>query len=124
MKDIKQILALLKKMPGKSYYAYCIGEYTIHIHTHRVLEHPIEESDDSIINYDVVDISLFESKRLDSFFKEHTFIYLEKDFRFKDYTPIKYSRWSGLSTGEEMPIHNLCELIKYLNRLSNLSIFK
>jgi len=123
--DIMEILTKLKKVPHKSYYIYCVGGFIVKIYTQRIQEHPSTECvDECLTKYNIVDVDLYElTRRDDPRFIEHTMVYLDKDFRFKNYTPIKYGKWAGYSTGLEMPLIYLCELIKYLHRLSSLSIF-
>ena len=71
----------------------------------------------------MLDVHLYEMCRDTNGNKYDQYIDLEKDTRFKNYKPIKYSEYSGYSTGKEMPLLNLCELVKYLHRLSGLSAF-
>lgn len=122
--EIREELNLLRRVNNRSHYNYCIGPFSIKIYTSRIQEQPIPTDQDNIMNHEVVDVYVFESRRTnDPHFTEHIAIHLEKDARFKHYTPIKYSEWADYSTGVEMPISHLCELIKYLHRLSKLSIF-
>ena len=93
------------------------------IDPNRIQEHKDWGPDDRIIHHDVLDVSLYEFKRHQDGGSYETYIDLEKDSRFKNYQPIKYSEFAGYSTGREMPINHLCELVKYLHRLSNLSAF-
>ena len=109
-----QILSKLKLTPNKSYYSYQVNRFNLKIYTHRIQEHPVQFKDDKITNYDILDVYLFE---------EDNPIDLEKDTRFKDYQPIKYSKWVGYNSGVEMPISNLLELMKYLYVLLNLTVY-
>jgi len=122
--EIKKELSLLKREENRSHYKYQVGPLFVIIHTSRIQEHPIPDAQDNILNHEVVDVYLFETQRGDDpCFTEYVAIELEKDSRFKNYLPIKYREWAGYSTGVEMPISHLCELIKYLHRLSKLSTF-
>lgn len=120
---IRRRLAELIKKPGHSCFTYYVGNFIIRIFTHRVREHSTYNSDERITNYDIVDINLLELKRFNGGGHTEDFINLETDSRFAEYKPIKYSEWSGYSSGREMPLDHLCELVKYLHRLSNLSAF-
>lgn len=122
---IRHRLADLTKPAYSSCFHYYVGSFIVKIFTTRVRDHNFGGSDERITHYDVVDINLVEIKRFaggDGATTEE-FINLEKDTRFKDYKPIKYKEWAGYSDGREMPIEHLCELVKYLHRLSNLSAF-
>jgi len=121
---VRRRLAELTKRPHLSHFEYFIGKFTIKIHTDRIREHSNRGPEDRITHHDVLDVYLFENKRFapnEERYDEQ--IDLEQDPRFKSYQPIKYSEWSGYSHGREMPIVQLCELVKYLHRLSNLSAF-
>jgi hypothetical protein len=122
---VRRRLAELTKHPGGSCFYYYIGNFILKIFTDRVQEHSVYDPEDRITKHEVVDISLVEVKRFIGGQGATTeeCVYLEHDSRFKNYTPIKYSEWAGYSAGREMPINHLCELVKYLHRLSNLSAF-
>lgn len=93
----------------------------LQIHTERTQE-PINYTD-CITDYPIVDVTLSEKMRISAYPNEaYVIINLEKDLRFKGYSPIKYKEFEGLSNGQEMPIAHLCELIKYLYRLNKLSM--
>lgn len=122
---IRRRLAELVKPPGGSCFHYYVGNFIVKIFTDRVQDHVFHGPDDRITRHDIVDIILVEIKRFvgGNGATTEEFIGLEQDSRFKNYQPIKYAEWAGYSHGREMPIHHLCELIKYLHRLSNLSAF-
>ena len=108
----------------QSYFYYDAGIFYLKIFTWRIQDNkPSPENiiNERITNHDVVDVYLFKGSGQNGKWEEK--IYLEKHNLFKDYKPIKYSDYSGLSTGVEMPISHLCELIKYLHRLDNLTLF-
>jgi hypothetical protein len=85
-------------------------------------QYPISE-DDTVVKHKVVDVDLFEMhRRLDNK-RIAIYIDLETDNRFKNYKPIKYHELPGYSHGINMPIDYLCELIKYLHKLTNLVAF-
>lgn len=123
---IKRRLAERRKRPNQNYFDYFVGNFVVKIFPDRIQEHNDYGPDDSIVNHKVLYVHLYEYKR-DSFghlFEQY--IDLEKDSRFKNYQPIKYSVFAQYSTGKKMPLMplmHLCELIKYLHRLSNLSAF-
>lgn len=123
---IKRQLAELKKTG--SCFEYYVGQFKIQIFTDRIQEHT-SPPDDIITLHEVVDINLSEEVKLinlpgcPTISKGYQIISLVKDLRFKDYQPIKYTDPISLSTGQLMPIITLCELCKYLHRLSNLSAF-
>lgn len=122
---VRRRLAELVKPPGSSCFHYYIGNFIIKIFTDRIQEHSNRGPEDRITHHDIVDINLVEIKRFKGGNGATTeeYIDLEHDSRFKNYQPIKYAEWAGYSQGREMPINHLCELVKYLHRLSNLSAF-
>lgn len=75
-----------------------------------------------------VDVHVYEVSRREEGSQEKM-INLLDDPLFKNYKPIQYNVIQtpngtiNLSDGAEIPINYLCELIKYLHRLSNLAIF-
>lgn len=113
---IRQRLAALKKKPGKQYFSYHTKNFLVKIMTYRIQEVDTHGPNDSIVKHNVVDVYLYEEPNL-------SYIDLEKDIRFCNYKSIKYKDIPGYSTGTEMPIITLCELIKYLHRLCNLAVF-
>jgi len=129
MKDISAIrekLGSLKKAPGQNHFEYYVGKFKINIWLNKIQEPTDDNDSENILTYDKVNVDLYEiSNRPSSLYK---FVYINSDSRFKNYEPIQYfwvapNRWRRNANGEEMPIHHLCELIKYLDRLSNLNAF-
>lgn len=120
---IRRRLSERTKRPGMHYFDYYVGNFLVKIDPNRIQEHKDWGPDDRITHHDILDVSLYEFKRHTDGGSYETYIDLEKDSRFKTYQPIKYKEFAGYSTGQEMPINHLCELIKYLHRLSNLSAF-
>lgn len=125
---IKENLGAMRLKLGQSCFHYYIGDFIVKIWTHRIQEHYSSNEEiinDCITNYKVVDINLYEwilapNKKT----RWETQINLEADCRFKDFQPIKYSEFKNLSSGIGMPIEHLCELIRYLDRLPILVLFK
>lgn len=116
-------LAELTRLPHLEHFRYFVGDFTVKIFTVRIQEHSIDLND-RITHHDIVDVYVYEKQKLaQSEDRYDQFIDLEQNSRFKNYAPIKYSEWVGYSAGLEMPINHLCELVKYLHRLSNLSAF-
>jgi hypothetical protein len=76
-----------------------------------------------ISDYGCFNVYLTEAKKMFEG-RVHTFIRLEDDYRFKNHKPIKYHELPGYSSGDDMPLEHLCELIKYLYRLCDLSAFE
>jgi hypothetical protein len=121
---IRRRLAERERRPGLNYWDYYIGDFVVKIHPDRIQEHAPIVKGDRITNYAVLDVNLYEmSWDSGRTHKYEQFVNLEQDSRFKNYQPIKYKEYAGLSSGAEMPITHLCELIKYLHRLSNLTAF-
>lgn len=115
---IKRKLAQLHATsPGL--YELDVKPFKVRIHT----PYPPPQVD-SILRHEKVDVDLIELNN-----KDKKWISLREDSRFKDYKPIQYNVFEGpngsinLSTGKEMPILHLCELIRLFYRLSNLTAF-
>lgn len=124
---IKQELSKLRRW-GSAFEAYYIDhKFVVKIFC------PLDEygvrslsrlSHDHITQYEKIDVNVYD------LFKDgsESYINLDTDPRFKDYTPIQHpTNFAGnpvvIRTGIGMPIINLCELIKYLHRLSKISAF-
>lgn len=123
---IKRRLADLKKRPGYNDYVYYVGKYALHIYTNSIQDPASLDPNDSVVKYDKVDVNLHEENPRTNSYR---IISLRDDSRFSNYKPIQYNFFDGpngrinLSDGREMPVIYVCELIKYLHRLSNLSAF-
>ena len=120
---IKRRLADLKeKSPGQFVY-YVDNSFIINIY----LNDDIRESDDRITNHGDVNIAVYEVYRIllnnGNYHSSQLYLNLDMDPRFKNYKPIQYHEFPWCNTGKHIPIMYLCELIKYLHRLSNLSAF-
>jgi len=121
---IKRLLSARERRPGCSYWDYYVGDFVVKIHADRIQEHAPIIAGDRITNYATLDVNLHEMQ-WDSAktHKYEQYVDLERDSRFKNHKPIKYKEYQGYSNGQEMPLIHLCELIKYLYRLSNLTAF-
>lgn len=118
---IKHKLSDLKKGSYQNHFEWKIGFYTIQIYTDRA-----NARDDIITLHEVVEVVLYEDVNHG---KNVSIIGLNLDSRFRNYKPIMYNMVEtpngivNLSNGKEMPIIYLCELIRYLYRLTNLTVF-
>lgn len=127
-KDISTIrnnLGNLKKAPAQNHFEYYVGKFKINIWLNKIQEPTDDNDNDNILSHEKVDVDLHEvSNRQD---RLYNWVYISTDSRFKDYLPIQYywipGRFQLHCNGEDMPILQLCELIKYLDRLSNLNAF-
>lgn len=115
---IKRKLSSLKKNLIKHCFYYYVGNFTVHIFTQHVQEEGNKDIDECLTKYDTVNVNVYEATKN----KTESIIRLEYDDRFKDYKPIQYA-YPGYSNGIDMPINHLCELVRYLHKLSNLSAF-
>jgi hypothetical protein len=138
---IKHRLGELKKHKSDSCFHYYVGGFIVKIFTHKIQEagtidimsnwiinpdgtHSVDKSlDDCITKHKDVDVQLYENKKGPGHTVYEAFINMDFDSRFCNYEPIKHGDKWGSRTGDSMPIINLCELIKYLHRLSNLAVF-
>jgi len=122
---IKHKLGELKPCPGRGdRWEYSVGNFNVVIFAYDIGDVPPNQMD-SILRFEKVDVVLNEST------KDGTIssVSLRDDPRFKSYEPIQYNVIESpggrlnLSNGNGMPILYLCELIRYLHRLSNLTAF-
>lgn len=123
---IRHKLAQLKRKP-RAHFEYRVGCFALYIYTSDEYNND-QDTNDSLLSYEKVHIVLNEiSKRNNA----TSSILLMEDDRFKDYEPIMYNIWRNpmdgsiinLSDGRSMPILQLCELIRLLHRLDNLTAF-
>lgn len=131
---IKHKLGGLTRGPTENHFEWSIGHFVVKIYPKEIGDPgspylylpqlPKKHSPaDSILQYDRVDVHVTEFSPND---KGGTYINLNTDPRFRDYKPIQYHLVASninLSDGRRMPILHLCELIRYLYRLSNLTAF-
>jgi hypothetical protein len=123
---IRRKLAALKAVRG--HYEYPVGNYTVHIYTYSIQDVPdnLSSEEDNLLKHEKFHVVLNVTTKSGV----TSSISLRDDPLFKDYEPIQYDVIStptggriNLSSGENMPIGHLCELIRYLHRLSNLTAF-
>lgn len=130
---IKHKLGGLTKGPYDNHFEWQIGHFLVKIYPQEIQDPTptyiylpsqgqAAKKLDCILQYQQVDVHVEESST-NSPVPSH--INLNTDKRFKDFKPIQYSvvRDINLSDGRKMPIIYLCELIRYLYRLSNLTAF-
>jgi hypothetical protein len=119
---IRHKLAELKPLPGR--FEYKVGRFEILMYVHKIQDPP-PGTTYNILSYKTVDVILNESTVSGA----TSSVSLRDDSRFKNYEPIQYNTLDlpggkiNLSNGDKMPILHLCELIRYLHRLSNLTAF-
>lgn len=119
-------LAELKCREHESQFTYYVGNFILRIQTDVTCSHNrplIEENtyvyvDDNILKHTTVEVYPYEVIR-----GVEQYITLDMDPRFKNYEPIRYAGPYDRNVGSKMPINALCELIKYLSKLSDLSAF-
>ncbi len=120
---IRQKLADLQKRPGNNHFEYWVGnKFRVNIYTRDIQDLGHEDKEDRITFHDKVDVNVYDIYKDSDGFQRADYIYLDKDSRFRSYQPIQYLPY-GLSHGREMPLNNLCELIKYLHIISKLTAF-
>jgi len=122
---IRRKLAELKPH-NNTMYRYFVGHFEVQIYPHEIQDiRPHEKLADNLLKYKTVHVTLWEEGKKSG----QQIVRLLDDPRFKNYEPIQYdvhttpSGKLNFSNGDRMPIPYLCELIKYLYRLSNLSAF-
>lgn len=122
---IRHKLGNLKPCRGSGgRWEYGIGQFNVVIFVYDIGDVPRDQAD-NLLKFEKVDVVLNE------FTKDGaaSSVRLNDDSRFKNYEPIQYNVIESpggrinLSNGDKMPILHLCELIRYLHRLSNLTAF-
>ncbi len=122
---IRHKLGLLKPVYNRGdRWEYKVGNFNVVMFAYEVGDVRSEQPG-NILRFEEVDVVLNE------FTKDGTAssVRLNDDPRFKNYEPIQYNVIESpggkinLSNGNGMPILHLCELIRYLHRLSNLTAF-
>lgn len=120
---IRHKLAALK--PVRGHWQYPVGNYTVHIYSYAMQDVPNSVEEDNILACKAVNVVLNVTTKSGI----TSSISLRDDPLFKSYEPIQYNVIESpggkinLSNGDNMPIAHLCELIRYLHRLSNLKAF-
>lgn len=130
---IKHRLSDLRKSPSGNCFYYEVGNFVVKIFTSRIQDvkpmaiykdYTKEDAEERVTHYETVDVCLYEwVRQAHSDSQYESMINMDVDERFSSYAPIQHVFPYRHGTGVEMPIINLCELIKYLHRLSNLSAF-
>ena len=115
---IKRNLAILKRFEPEGHFEYTVGKFILKIFTHRVGSSPTSNKNDRITSYEKVDVNLYEKNGTDIF----DYIKPYNDSRLLNCPAINFegSNFYDLSG---IPVINLCELIKFLYKISNLSAF-
>jgi len=127
---IKHKLAELKHWPNNYDWEWKIGDFRVVIgpcnDDLRAMQKP--DPNDSVVKHEKLDVTVYESSKLNP--QLSSYVDLRDDSRFKNYQPIQYNVIEtptggriNLSNGKDMPLIKLCELIRYLHRLSNLTAF-
>jgi hypothetical protein len=135
---IRSQLSARKMLPGDERWSFDVGRYYLVIALAqddfwRVtdnLTHREAVRNFKIIDFEKFDIYLYEhDRRVNPITR--ACINLKQDSRFKDHLPIQYNVIEtptggrvNLSDGKNMPLIHLMELIKYLHRLSDLTVFE
>ena len=126
IKAIREKLGTMKKVPGRDFYAWKAGRFMLHIFT----SPRSFQTDETILRHETVDINVNEVWISPLGNQITNYISIRDDEPFKYYEPIQYNTVItpngriNLSDGRDMPIAHLCELIRYLHRLSNLTAFE
>ena len=114
----------MKKAPNDNAWTVNIGNFSLRISVadERYWE-KLEIENDAITKHGTFRIVLHEYSKLIA--DQYDYIDLLNDDRFRNYQPIQYNivNHINFSDGTHMPLLYLCELIRYLYRLSDLTAF-
>jgi hypothetical protein len=126
----KNIYVIRRKLSELRLYSGCyqfdVGNFQVNMYPRDIQDVRPDDPYDSVLKHEKVDVSLFEKSAKTN---HHVIVDLRSDTRFNNYKPIMYNTFESpsgivnLSDGRQMPILHLCELIRYLYRLSNLTAF-
>ena len=122
---IRRKLAELRPVRGRGHYEYVVGRYTLHIYSYEIQDVPSGDPADNLLKHERVNVVLNETTKDGAV----SSISLRDEAPFRTYEPIWYdvietpSGKINVGNGDRMPIVTLCELIKYLHRLTNLTAF-
>lgn len=122
---IRRKLAELRSIRSPGHYEYVVGRFTVHIFSYETQDVPSKDRADNLLKHERVNVVLNE---VDKSGKTSS-ISLRDDPLFRSYQPIWYDVIEtpngkiNVGNGDRMPINTLCELIKYLHRLTNLTAF-
>ncbi len=120
---IMRKLADLKPINGTR-WEYVVGRFIVNIYPYEIGDVPPGQVD-TPVRHEKVSVVVNETTKSGV----TSSVSLRDDPRFKNYEPIQYNVMVtpngkiNLSNGDNMPILHLCELIRYLHRLSNLTAF-
>jgi hypothetical protein len=120
---IRHKLSMLKPV-NYSHWEYGVGVFKIYIYPYLIQDDQYVKLDNPL-RHDKLSVILNETNK----FGNTSSISLRDDPRFNTYEPIQYYTIDtpngkiNLSNGDNMPLTHLCELIRYLHRLSNLTAF-
>lgn len=121
---IRRKLATLKST-NSSYYEYDVGgRFSVRMWAKN-------DGRSCVLNHETIDTNVIEwgPKDDESETRVGTYLDLRTDPRLKDFKPIWYKTFDGpngtinLGDGKDMPIAHICELIRLLHRLANLTVF-
>lgn len=120
---IKCRLAELTLKPAVSCYTYYVGHFILRIFTPVSKAYSAkvsfeEKSRDRITHHEKVQVNLYELKKFDTGGTYEKIIDIPNDSRFTSLDNV-----SNYNSNTTTTVIQLCELIKYLYRLNNLSAF-
>ncbi len=120
---IRQKLSNLQKRPGDNHFEYWVGnKFRVNIYPRDIQDLGHEDKKDRVTFHNHVDVNVYDITKDSDGVRQARYIYLDRDSRFTNYEPIKYKEY-GSSDGRQMPLNNVCELIKYLHIISKLTAF-
>ncbi len=134
---VKRRLATLRKLPGDKCYHLKVGDFHIRLFTNADYSNPPNKELPRVTDYKNVtleiweDVSSYDTKRT-SYWEsvkggigKRAKVELSKDYRFADYySECKYTKdeWDW-QQGRLMPISVICDIIKYVDRIVELTAF-
>jgi hypothetical protein len=120
---IRRKLSELKPISNNR-WEYAVGNFVVVMYPYEIGDVPPKQMD-TPVRHEKLSVVLNEKAKSGTV----SSVSLRDDSRFKNYEPIQYNVFESptgrvnLSNGDNMPILHLCELIRYLHRLSNLTAF-
>lgn len=124
---VRRRLATIRKLPGDACYFLLIGDFVIRMYTNAEYSDP-PNKELPLVSYERVTVEVWENSESDPKIRSVGYrkqVQLWHDYRFAEYyKELKYTNnehnWKN---GILMPLPVVCDLIKYVDRIVELTAF-
>lgn len=122
---VRRRLSCLRKLKGDACYQLNIGDFAVRMFTNAEYSDPKNRELNSLTDYKAVTVEVWEDQPTGTAIGKRTTINLSQDYRFSE--TWKELRWTSdefeWSHGILVPLHVVCDLIKHIDRISELLAF-